>query len=192
MRREADAGKKYIILGILIWVLAMATICGTLAFRVTGPDYTYNAAVHSHFENAYYSADPETMKTEILKAKEGMKELGLDPQMNSKFWSWEKTYDYSMDWQYRHIDSIIIRINEFIAWANAQNNTGSQQMGDVYTQKLNNVREFVKNDGGWSDDIAYSAFYVYNHVFVQVYIPIIVLLVIVVGFVFFANGLRLT
>jgi hypothetical protein len=67
-----------------------------------------------------------------------------------------------MDWQYKHMQSIQNRINEWQEWEESQTNSGSQQMQDVNTQKLDNVRTFIKSVG-WSDDVAQGAYVVNMH-----------------------------
>ena len=162
----------------LISIVALITFSALLlgAFY-TGPAYIYQKNVHSYMEQAYYSADPVLMQENINKAKQGMENLGLTSEMYSSFWYWELTPDKQMLWEYQHLNSIDVRCNEFIAWIHAQNDTGSQQMQDVYSQKLNNIREFVRNDGGWSDDIAQSAYITNFQVFYAVgFIPVFVIL----------------
>lgn len=159
--------------GVVTTILLFVSLAGTIMADWTGPDYQFRLHVRSHFENAYYAADPETMKSEIILAKDGMGELGLGPELNGGFWAWEKTPDNSMAWQYKHIDSVLIRIEEFVNWSNSQNGTGSQQMQDVYTSKLNNVRHFIKDDGGWSDDVAKNSYYTNYCPQYTVYFPIL-------------------
>jgi len=158
-------GVILILIGIFSLILGLG-IYGYSALVTVG--FQYQAAVHSHMQNAYYSADPDTMLVEINAAKDGMKSLGLSTDMYGAWLPWRKTPDNRMDWQYTHLASVVTRIGEFKAWENSQTNVGSQQMQDVYTAKLNNVRDFIAKDGGWSDDIAEQAFFVNYHFFEMV------------------------
>lgn len=146
---------------IVIMLAVFAVITGIFAaiYPMSAEGFKYNTEVHSHMENAYYAADPDTMLEELVAAKEGMKNVGLTDDMYNALFPWDKTPDRSMKWQYKHIDSIIIRINEFKQWESSQSLTSgsSQQMKDVYTEKLDNVRSFIQ-EGGWSDDIAAGAY----------------------------------
>jgi len=189
---------RRILIGLIVGLVILTAI--SFITDWTGPSYKFNKAVHSHMDNAYYSADPHTMKTEIELAVDGMQSLGLTPDMNGKFFTWEQTSDWSMAWQYTHIESVQIRLNEFIDWWNAQDttSTGSQQFQDVFTQKLNNVRSFIKTDGGWSDMIAEQAFYLHSYIYYPVIWPAIsiVLLALILisgGLTWFYNnkGLKL-
>jgi hypothetical protein len=147
------------LIGVIVFVALAAW--STIGYGIT-LGYQYNNAVHSHIENAYNSADPVTMRTEIQAAEQGMKDLGLTPDMYDGVFSWEHTSDRQMKWQYAHIDSIYTRLDEFQAWEKTQGGSSSQQMQDVYTQKLNNVRGFLKDNGGWTDWIAEGTFMVHN------------------------------
>ena len=167
-------------LGIWVAALVMVAILLTGAFcfvvNWTQRDYEFKQSVRSHMENAYYSADPNTMEVELVAAKDGMRSLGLEEYMYSEWLPWEKTPDKRMDWQYRHMDSVLVRVEEFRRWESTQTTIeSSQQFQDVYTQKLDNVRHFIKDDGGWSDDVAEGAFALNNYFFTTV-MPIFLLI----------------
>jgi hypothetical protein len=146
-------------IGVAILVMALLASCVVIGANIMWLNFEYNSKIHAHFENAYYSADPTTMEKELLLAKQGMLDSGLTPDMYDAFWPWQKTPDRKMEWQYAHIDSVLSRVGEFKRWEESQTSlTSSQQMKDVYTEKLDNVRHFIKDDGGWSDWIAHGAF----------------------------------
>jgi len=176
---------KHVGIFFAVLIIAAAVVTG-LCFWInwTQRDYEFRNAVHSHMENAYYSADPDTMRAELIAAKNGMIELGLTNDTYGAWLPWDKTPDKRMDWQYRHIDSILVRIDEFEQWETTQaGKDTSQQMQDVYTQKLDNVRSFI-TQGGWSDDVAESA-YAYNFYFWTTVLSLfnfIGVIIIVVGF----------
>jgi len=169
-KRHDRAETKYLacILGLLL-IMASLGIAG-MVYGTLGPDYRYNNAVHSHIENAYYAADPYTMKAELQACIDGMHELGLTEDMYSHYWWWEQTYDRSMIWQYDHLDSVLVRCDEFISWA--ENGT-TQQLQDVYSAKLDAVVAFLKTDG-WSDWIAKDAYGLKENFFFKMVAPIIV------------------
>ena len=150
--------------GIVASFLLLAVACvlvSTVGYDIT-LGYQYNNEVHSHMENAFNAADPVTMRAEIISAEEGMRNLGLKPEMYDGLFPWEHTSDRQMKWQYTHLDSILTRLDEFQRWEDSQGTTtSSQQMQDVYTSKLNNIRNFITQDGG-SDWIAEGTFLVYN------------------------------
>jgi hypothetical protein len=176
-RISRKRGRNLVLSLVILGLFSSLMVVGA----VVGPGYTYQKNVHAYMEQAYYSADPVLMQDNINKAKQGMENLGLTPQMYSSFWYWEQTPDKQMLWEYQHLNSIDVRCNEFIAWIHAQNDTGSQQMQDVYSQKLNNIREFIRDDGGWSDDIAQAAYTTNFQVFFAVgYIPVMIALIAIV------------
>lgn len=142
---------------------------GALAYGAMVPGYEYQTAVHSHMENAYFSNTPELMITELEAAKGGMHSLGLRNGTYGAFWGWEKTPDKKMDFQYAHIDAIIARAHDVATWRDTQStNAGAVQSTDVYNQKMDNLRNYLKADG-WSDDIAKSAFIVQNYTWLWVF-----------------------
>lgn len=165
---------------LIATTLTMALFIGLTSMLIITPEY--QEKVHGDMENAYYSADVYTLKENILKAKAGMEELGLEADDSGKYWSWEKNYpDYKMEWQYKHMDSIVVRCDEMISWVEMQynDNQTSQQMQDVYSAKMNNIRFFIKDDGGWSDDVAEAAYKVkFYPNFVIIY-PVILAVLIV-------------
>ena len=142
---------------VLLVIVSLMSIIFTHIYGFTTIDYQFRDAVHSHIENAYFSSDPITMKNELNTAVEGMKHLELTDNMYGAFFPWNKVPNNQMKWQYQHIASIQTRVDEWEKWENS--NAGSQQMQDVNTQKLDNVRKFIK-DEGWSDDIAHDAYLV--------------------------------
>jgi hypothetical protein len=181
---QKDAKKRekykltYLFTKICVVLFAITIISGIYIGVV--PNANFNKAVHGHFSNAYYASDPLTMRNELVYAKTGMQEtLGLRPDMYSTIFPWAQTPDNRMDWQYRHIDSILIRIDEFQTWE--KSNAGSQQMQDVYTAKLDNIRKFIKEDG-WSDDIAYAAYMYNNYLFVSLINDISLIFSVIFGF----------
>jgi len=150
---------KIIVFLIFAWIVLFIFFGACFAVNVTSRDYIFRKEVRSHIENAYYSADPSTMRSELIAAKQGMQNLGLTEDLYGAWLPWDRTPDKQMKWQYKHIDSILVRIDEFESWESSQrlNETPSQQMQDVYTQKLDNIRKFIKEDD-WSDWIAHDAF----------------------------------
>lgn len=146
------------IVGTIFLILAIALGVYAFIYPYSAEGFKYNSEVHAHMENAYYAADPDTILSEITLARDGMDKVGLKEDMYNGIFPWDKRPDRSMKWQYKHIDSIIIRLNEFKVWESAQIGDGTtQQMKDVYTEKLDNVRNFIKDDG-WSDDVAEAAY----------------------------------
>lgn len=146
------------VIGTIFLILAIALGVYALIYPFSAEGFKYNSEVHAHMENAYYAADPNTMLSEITLARDGMDKVGLKEDMYNGIFPWDKRPDRSMKWQYKHIDSIVTRINEFKTWEKSQIGDGTtQQMKDVYTEKLDNVRNFIKDDG-WSDDVAEATY----------------------------------
>jgi hypothetical protein len=158
---------KNIMLGITILLTIITIVAGVGLFigDMTGPGYEFQYEVHGHMENAYYANQPELMKSELQMCKQGMEDLGLEENMFATIWSWDKTPNKRMDYQYNHLDSILDRVESVIDWRNEVygNTSGSSEtLGDVYEQKMDNLRRFLKEDR-WSDWISKDTYYANFH-----------------------------
>ena len=87
-----------------------------------------------------------------------------------------------MDFQYRHIDGLILRGQELIQWR--ENNNGTPTFTDVYNQKMQNIRNLLKADGDWSDDIAREAFWAQRPLYYFAWVWVILNIVLVIGLFF--------
>ena len=184
-RKKQEREERNAKIKILATLVLCPLLCGIIIVSgVMGPGYTFQYKVHGHMENAYYADTPDLMIAELEKAKQGMKDLGLEEDMYGAFWPWGKTPDMRMDYQYKHIDAIIDRawaVQEWINITYGENATTTEYLGDVYEQKMKNVRKFIQ-DEGWSDDIAHEAYFVNYHIFYYFlpwWIGIIILLSII-------------
>lgn len=157
---------KAVVLAVLAIVLLLIGV-GAVIYDMTGPSYTWTNEVHGHMENAYYADDPELMKTELEYAIEGMYYLDLTDEMYGAYFPWEKTVDRRMSYQYDHLEGIVRRIDAVIEWRDTNygpNASGTpESLGDVYEEKMDNLREFLQEDG-WSDWIGEDTFYVNHHI----------------------------
>lgn len=155
-----------IVMVVLITILSVVYVVDMI-----GPAYEFRKNVHGHMENAYYANSPELMMNELDKAVEGMCALNLENDMYGAFWPWEKTPDRRMDYQYKHLDSVYNRIAAVIDWRDKTYGNVSEpteQLGDVYEQKMDNLRGFLKEEG-WSDWIAQDAYYVNNYLWIYLF-----------------------
>lgn len=188
-------GKITLILAIIFTVLTVCICAGFWFGDMTGPAYQFNEKVHGHLENAYYANQPELMKSEMLLCVQGMRDLGLENNMYAAYWSWDKIPSKKMDYQYAHMASIIDRIDSVIDWRNevyGNNSQGGEVLGDVYEQKMDNLRGFLKEEG-WSDWIANDAFYINHYLIyylswiIEVLMIIITAVLWILGFIWFQN-----
>jgi hypothetical protein len=173
----------FLILAVIFTILCAGCFLGAWWTDMTTVSYNYRNAVHSHMENAYYSSDPTTMKTELYLAIQGMHDLNLNDNMYGVWLPWNKVPNNQMKWQYTHMNSVLTRVDEWQKWEISQSNTGSQQMQDVNTQKLDNVRHFIKDDGGWSDDIAEGA-YTINYYFYLIMMEMMGIIFLILAVIF--------
>jgi len=163
--RKKASWKPVIMIAIILVTIAAVTSM----YDMVGPAYEFRNEVHGHMENAYYADQPELMKQELELAIDGMHGLDLEKDMYGAFWPWEKTPDRKMDYQYKHLSGILERVDAVIVWRDAnygENATGgTEALGDVYEAKMDNLREFLQEEG-WSDWIAQDTFYVNNHLWI--------------------------
>jgi hypothetical protein len=184
--------RKWLYLGgsIFFITILIAIVIGASIFDMTRPNFEFNTSVHSHMENAYFANNPELMNSELNMAIDGMKDLNLKENMYGSIWWWENVPHRRMDYQYRHLEGVVSRVDSVIDWRNKvyaeNNNQMSETLGDVYEQKMDNLRGFLKEDG-WSDWIAKDCYYA-NYYIILCVLPIIVciLLIPIVFLVIFA------
>ncbi|HIH28306.1 MAG TPA: hypothetical protein HA260_00720 [Thermoplasmata archaeon] len=181
-------GLVWILVGLVILILPAALLSG---YQTIGPNYQWNYEVHSHILNAYYANSPELMISELNSCEEGMRNLGLTAELYGAWLPWEQTPDIRMDYQYNHIDAIINRTKAVIEWRNqtyTKNGTAPETLGDVYNEKMDNLRGFLVEDG-WSDWISYRAFFVHGYLWLVIWNDIVSWGVYLVGFIILLVGL---
>lgn len=140
--RRRHGATKYAVfsLGFLVAGLAYGAY-GTVAVH-----YPYEREIGGHVRNAYEVNTPEAMIVELNLSVRGMRGLGLREEMYSAFFPWERTPDRSMAFQYSFIDQLINRTEAVIAWRTLaySGNTTPETLGDVYEQKMDNLRSFMR------------------------------------------------
>jgi hypothetical protein len=134
-------------------------------------------------ENAYNMNTPDKMLSQLNMAKQGMISEGLTEDLYSA-WIFKKP-DNSMTMQYQHLDSIIERVESVQSWYNEvykTNSTSSETLGDVYEQKMDNLREFIMEDGR-SDYIAKDAWMIHKYFFyyMPVYLVYLLLIILIIA-----------
>ena len=159
-------GNALMWIGIVIFTLTLIVGLISWGFVTVAVEPAYVRAVSSHIDNAYELNTPDAMKVEISAAIQGMKDLGLEPDMYSRILPWDKTPKTRMDFQYTYLDNLNSRIDSVVAWKVSvyDEQKGIETLGDVYEQKMDNLREFI-NEGGGSDWIAHDAYYVNKQTF---------------------------
>lgn len=162
---------------IVFFVALVTTLClpafGFYSYYVS---YYYEREVGSYIENAYEVNTPERMMEQVKRAEEGMRSLGLEEsQYGALFF---KKPDNSMKWQYDFLHSIIDRAESVVEWKESMEKSGSvETLGDVYEQKMDNLREFLKENGR-ADWIARNTYLVNKNILVYFVNLILAVLVI--------------
>ena len=124
-------------------------------------NYKYELAVASYIENAYEVNTPDRMVEQVQKAINGMRELGLKEDMHGAMFFPKP--DNSMDWQYDFLNSVVERAKSVQEWRASMEKSGQvETLGDVYEQKMDNLRDFIK-EGGRADWIAKNTYLVNEH-----------------------------
>jgi len=170
-KKKKDMFKPFVRQTIAIIIVLVAIFSIASVYNMLGPNYEFQREIHGHMENAYYADEPELMKKELILAIDGMQDLGLEKEKYGAFWYFDKTPDRQMDYQYKHLEGIIERIDAVIEWREktyANESTSTEQLGDVFEQKMDNLRGFLKEEG-WSDWIARDTFYVEHHLWLYLF-----------------------
>ena len=145
----------------------MTSIIFCIAFPISKYiiiDRSFDREVHGHVVNAYYSNTPELMIDELTQAINGLDNLSVSSEDYGAFFSWDKTPDKRVDYWLKHFDSIITRCYSVIDWRDSAYSNGStpESLGDVYEQKMLNIRNFIKfekdDEVSWSDEVFRDAY----------------------------------
>jgi len=126
---------------------------------ISGPEYTYRVNAGAHFDNAFDASTFDVMRDNLRLAITGLHALGLQSQDCGRAFSWERTQDWCMGYQYTYLEGLVNRTEYYIRIF-AENNTSP--FTDIYTQSIANVRaEFGRN--GPVDWVAFPAFLLKHH-----------------------------
>ncbi len=171
------------ILGVLTLLTILIPIATGFYVGVT-VTYPYQKMIGAHLDNADDASTPELMKQELIIARNGMIEQGLTPETYGKFWWWEQTDDWKMNYTYAYIDGLINRTEYVIAWRNTNiNASSSTSLQDVYDQMLTNLRTEYHRNGpiDWAGHPAWILKYHTWAYFIGDLITCYVLVMIILG-----------
>ena len=181
--------------------LALGVICVLVMFGIGAYsmiiDYQYERDIGSYMSNSIDMVSPEPMLEQVQLARQAMLDSGLE-ESDYGAWIFKKPSN-SMKFQYQHIDSIEERINAVIDWKNkayGNESTSSESLGDVYEQKMTNLRRYIKGatggdtyvSGDRSDWIAQDAWMLKNHFIMKIFSVWLILLAALLAVVFFVLG----
>lgn len=150
---------------IVFVLIVSAIVLGVASYII---DYQYEKKIGSYFDNAIDMNTPDKMLQQVELGKQAMIDEGLTKEDYGVVFF--KKPSNSMDFQFSHIDSIIERIKAVQDWKDKSygNNTQSETMGDVYEQKMTNLRKFIAEDLNGlsirSDWIAKDSWYIKNYI----------------------------
>jgi hypothetical protein len=181
----------------LFFFMAFCVFLFGIAFIIYGyyqVDFKYKVVIGSYMQNAEDSISPEIMLENIELSEKGMREEGLvDSDYGAIIF---KSPENSMKFQYQHLDSIKERIKSVIIWKDKMYSNESEiaeTMGDVYNQKMNNLRFYINENGTRSDWIAKDAWTIKKHPILYfswvpgLIIIFLILLFILIGAVLWEN-----
>lgn len=163
----------------IILMLVGLTLMGLAVGEIT-VSKEFDKACHGHMENAYWSNTPELMIKELELYLDGIEELGIEEDDYGAFFSWDKTPDKRVSFWIEHVEGIINRTYSVISWRDQAYKNGStpESLGDVYEQKMDNLRGFLKQ-GGWSDETVKDAYIIESALWWYFY-PVIAIIMIII------------
>jgi Flp pilus assembly protein TadB len=129
-------------------------------------NYTYERDIGAYFDNAVDCITPECILIQLNDGRQAIVDAGLTEDMYGVFIF--KKPDNSMKFQYQHIDAIIERAESVQDWKDKvyANGTQAETMKDVYTEKMDNLRNYIIGEGYRSDWIAKDTWMIKNHLFI--------------------------
>ena len=148
------------IIGVGLLFILIASGFG-IAYVYT--DYQYERDIGAYMENAYEVNTPELMIKNVELAEQGMRDAGLEETDYGAFIF--KKPDNIMSFQYEFLENFNDRARAVITWREqtyGNASLGSETLGDVYEVKMDNLREFLKENGR-ADWIAEAAWWIENH-----------------------------
>ena len=149
---------------VISFCIALGTtiLLSVFCFQWYYANYAYERSIGSYIENAYEVNTPERMIAEVNKAVEGMKKSGLSAEKYGAVWF--KKPDNKMAWQYDFLNSVVERAQAVQDWQDKMEKSDQlETLGDVYEQKMDNLREFLKENGR-ADWIAKDAWFIENNI----------------------------
>lgn len=124
---------------VITLLLVVGTVYGVLG--TIDKAYVYELHVGSHIDMISRSTTPEMMLEEIDLIVEGMHDLGLEPNMTARWFSWEQTPNRQVAFAYAWLEGFKERVQAVIDWREATyaDNT-TTEFADVYQEKVSNLR----------------------------------------------------
>jgi hypothetical protein len=127
---------------------------------------------------------PDEMVLQVGNAIEGMHKFGLTKEDYGALIF--KKPDNSMEWQFKFLENFEERAEAVSKWYDDVyvQGKGTETLGDVYEQKMDNLREFLK-EGGRADWIAKAAWYIKYHkvYYFEALIGMVWVIVVIAGWI---------
>jgi hypothetical protein len=125
-------------------IILSGIILGLFHFNyILTVEYPYQKSIGTILDNAYDASTFELMKNYYIQAKNAMINQELTPNLYGKWFYWEKTPDWQMDYTYLYIDGLVSRCDYYI---NLTKTTNISPLTDVYDQMITNMRtESLRN-----------------------------------------------
>ena len=131
---------------IVAATIVIATVF-SVAFHlnyVINVEYQYNRKIGSYLENAFDASTFEIMKENYISAKRGMLGEGLRPEDYGRWFYWEQTPDWQMNYTYSYIDGLVVRCDYYI---NVTKISNISPYTDIYNQMISNMRTESQRNG---------------------------------------------
>jgi hypothetical protein len=174
-----------IFLGTIFLMMFIALAC-----YHTYVNYQYERSIGAYFDNAVDCITPECILTQLHDGYTAINNSGLTKD-DYGAWIFKKPNN-KMEFQYQHLDAILERAEAVQDWKNKvyANGTQAETMQDVYTQKMDNLRNYITDEGFRSDWIAKDAWYLKYHFFLAIwafwaylFLVIMIILCYSIGFI---------
>lgn len=171
------------ILGTLCLFAFIGIIIGGISVN-----YKYERDIGAYFDNAVDCITPECILTQLNAGYTAINNSGLTPD-DYGAWIFKKPNN-KMTFQYQHLDAIIERAEAVKQWKEQvySNSSAGETMKDVYTEKMDNLRNYITAESYRSDWIAKSAWMLKYHFFYKVWVYLICIILIVLIFLFYAGA----
>ena len=153
-RSNAIAAAGFLFIGIILVIIG-----GFMGFeRGVIQEGQYNLVVGDWAKNAQDAPTFQQSITFLQKFNDSMNKEGLTSDQYNTPWSWARTPQNSMVFQYSYVGQMIARANFYINYTSTQR---AGQLSDVYNQAITNFRAEMDHNGPL-DWVAHDAWMLKN------------------------------
>lgn len=149
-RKRMKKLRKERTLDVILLLFSVALLCAsavvTYTWYTSELRYSFKNNIEATRDLQYWAETPEDYVRYGEAYLDGIKATGLTEDDYTQFWAWDQHDRNTVGWYMSYIESTITRGYDTITWKNGlyYNKTVSEVMGDVYEEKMDELRANTK------------------------------------------------